>query len=73
MDDATFHRGRRITMDELGRDTGISRSTLKRMANLRGYNVEISAVDALCRYFKCQPGDLLEYVPDGQVGRTRRR
>lgn len=26
--------------------------------------VSISAINAICRYLDCQPGDIMEYVPD---------
>lgn len=26
--------------------------------------VSISAINAICKYLNCQPGDILEYVPD---------
>lgn len=71
---ASFEAGRRITMEDVIEGTGLSRTTLKRMANLVGYNAELSAIDALCRYFECQPGDLLEYVsqPSKAAKRPRR-
>jgi putative transcriptional regulator len=73
LEEASFKKGERVTHERLARETGISRTTLARMANLPGHNVELSAIDALCRYFKCQPGELLEYVPDSQVKSARRR
>lgn len=27
-------------------------------------NLDMRSIDALCKYLNCQPGDLLEYVPD---------
>lgn len=26
--------------------------------------VSISAIDSICKYLQCQPGDIMEYVPD---------
>lgn len=26
--------------------------------------LSISAIDSLCRYLNCQPGDIIEYIPD---------
>jgi putative transcriptional regulator len=73
LDDVSFKRGTRVTQQDLAGETGLSRTTLARLANLPGHNVELSAIDALCKYFKCQPGDLLEYVPDEQVRAPKRR
>ena len=30
----------------------------------QGKSVTIDTIDKLCKALKCQPGDLLEYVPD---------
>lgn len=73
IEEAAFKRGATVTIDGVARATGISRTTLTRIANLPGHNVELGAIDALCKYFKCQPGDLLEYVPDAQVKVAKRR
>ncbi len=51
-------------MAEVVEATGLSKATLSRIANTPGYNANLDAVDALCRYFECRPGDLLEYVDD---------
>lgn len=64
LDDKSFKEGRRITMLEVSRVTGISRPTLTRIANNNGYNFNAKVIDALCRYFECTPGELLHYVPD---------
>lgn len=29
-----------------------------------GGNIDMRTVDKLCAYLHCQPGDMLEYVPD---------
>ena len=65
LDDKNFQERRRITLAEVSEETGISRATITRIANVPGYNANIEAIDALCKYFECQPGDLLEWLPDG--------
>lgn len=32
---------------------------------VKNKNVDISTIDRLCRLLDCQPGDILEYIPDG--------
>jgi len=32
--------------------------------------IRFSTLEAICRALDCQPGDLLEYVPDGPQGDT---
>lgn len=53
-------------MMEVCEKTGISRPTLTRVANAPGYNATIEVLDALCDYFDCEPGDLLQRVKDEQ-------
>ena len=65
--DLSFRQGRRIEWREVAAETGIHRTTLSKMANARGYNATISNLDLLCRFFKCQVGDLAVYVPDEEL------
>ncbi|WP_029890716.1 helix-turn-helix domain-containing protein [Polycyclovorans algicola] len=64
LDDKSFHERRRITLNEVSKETGISRPTLTRITNTAGYNTNTDTIDALCRYLNCAPGELLEYVRD---------
>lgn len=63
LDDKSFKEGRRIALSEVEEATGLSKATVSRIANTRGYNAKLDAVDALCGYFECTPGELLEYIP----------
>ena len=62
--DRGFREGRRVEIGELAEATGIHRSTLSRILNVRGSNITSVNMDALCRFFDCKLGDLAEYVPD---------
>ena len=62
LDDKAFADGRKITLNEVSDVTGIARATLNRIANIPGYNTTTDNLDALCSYFGCAPGDLLEHV-----------
>jgi len=64
MADMSFREGRRIEIGEVADATGIHRSTLSRILNIRGSNVTAANMDLLCRYFGCTLGELAEYVPD---------
>ena len=64
LDDKAFAEKRRITLDEVAEQTGISRATLTRIANRPGYNLNMHALEALCRYFACGPGDVVQLVDD---------
>jgi putative transcriptional regulator len=62
MADYQFKTGKRLTFDELAKATGIHRTTLSKIANIRSYNTTTDNIDRLCKYFQCQVGDLMEYV-----------
>lgn len=64
LDDKAFAEGRKITLNEVSEVTGIARATLNRIANIPGYNTTTDNLDALCSYFRCGPGHLLEHVTD---------
>jgi putative transcriptional regulator len=66
--DKEFQKGKRIRMEDIALDTGIHRTTLSKIVNVRGYNTTIDVVDKLCRYFDgCPVEKLMEYVPDSDV------
>lgn len=62
-----FREGRRVTLTELAEATGISRVTLSKMVNQRGYSTLTDHLDRLCRFFDCRLEELAEYVPDEDV------
>lgn len=62
--DKAFKERRVVSLTEIAEATGIHRATLSKMANQPGANVGSDIIDKLCRYFGCQTGDLLVYVPD---------
>ncbi len=57
-----FSEKRRITLDEISKETGISRHTLSRMQNKFGYNTTTDNLDKLCVYFDCELAKLAEVV-----------
>ncbi|MBX3727122.1 MAG: helix-turn-helix transcriptional regulator [Xanthomonadales bacterium] len=64
MADKSFHERRVVTVSEIAQATGIHRATLSKVANHPGANVGTEIVDKLCRYFGCQPGELMTWIDD---------
>ncbi len=54
----------RIPLRQIVEETGLAETTLLRLSNDTSTRVDYSTLDALCKYFGCTVGDLLEYVPD---------
>ena len=59
--------GRRVNYANIVGDTGVSTTTLTRLANNRSDRVAISTIDRLCAFFKVQPGDLFIWVEDKEL------
>ena len=53
---------RKMSSGELAEKVGISATNLSILKT--GKAVRFSTLEALCRALDCQPGDILEYVPE---------
>ena len=56
----SFKEGRRITLNEVREEPGISRPTLTRISNVPGYNTKTDTISALRDYFEIEPGESLK-------------
>lgn len=50
-----------VSNRELARRIGISHVALFKLRNGREFNPSLRLLNRLCEFFKCQPGDILEY------------
>lgn len=57
---------REISLTELSGRVGITMANLSILKNNKARAVRLSTLAALCRELDCQPGDLLEHVPDAK-------
>ncbi len=55
---------RKITLSALARQIQLSPVNLSNLKTGKVRAVRFSTLDALCAALHCQPGDLLEYVPE---------
>ncbi len=55
---------RKMSSGELAEKVGISATNLSILKTGKAKAVRFSTMEALCRALDCQPGDILEYVPD---------
>ena len=58
--DLLYYKG--IKKTEFAKDLGLSSSTLAKLSKNEVVSLEI--INRACRYLKCQPGDILDYVED---------
>ena len=55
---------RKMSSKELAGRIGLSENNLSRIKTGNIKAIRWSALEAICKELGCQPGDLLEYVPD---------
>ena len=56
---------RKISYRTVAAETGLSTGTLVRLCDFTGITkIEAKTIDALCRYFNCEVGDLLKFYDD---------
>lgn len=51
-----------ITSYTMKRDKIIGQATYKKI--MQGGDIDTRTIDKLCEALNCQPGDILEYIPD---------
>lgn len=57
---------RKVRSNELAETIGITSSNLSLLKSGHVRGVRFETLEAICKALECQPGDLLEYVPDEQ-------
>ena len=55
---------RKMSSGELAERVGITAANLSILKTGKAKAIRFSTLDSLCAALDCQPGDLLEYVPD---------
>ena len=55
---------RKMKLTELSDRIGISVTNLSLLKTGHVKGIRFSTLEAICRELECQPGDILEYVPD---------
>ena len=55
---------RKMSLNELSKRIGISVTNLSLLKTGKVKGIRFSTLEAICRELDCQPGDILEYIPD---------
>jgi putative transcriptional regulator len=55
---------RKMSVAEFADAVGITPANVAVLKNGRAKAVRFSTLDAICRVLDCQPGDILQWVPD---------
>ena len=56
---------RTMSVTELSERVGITMANISVLKNGKAKAVKISTLNSICKALDCQPGDILEYVEDG--------
>ena len=55
---------RKVSVTELSERLGITMANVSILKNGKTKAVKLETLNKICRILDCQPGDILEYVPD---------
>ena len=55
---------RKMSLSELAPKVGLTLANLSILKNNHAKAVRFTTLEAICRALDCQPGDILEYIPD---------
>ena len=55
---------RKMSLNELSERVGVSNVNLSKIKTGKISAVRFSTLNAICQALDCQPGDILEYIPD---------
>lgn len=58
---------RKMTLSQLSEKVDITLANLSILKNNKAKAVRFSTLEAICAALDCQPGDILEYVPDEEA------
>ena len=60
---------RKMSLGELSQKVDVTMANLSILKNNKAKAVRFSTLEAICKALDCQPGDILEYIPDnGEKG-----
>lgn len=55
---------RKMSLGELSQKVDVTMANLSILKNNKAKAVRFSTLEAICQALDCQPGDILEFVPD---------
>ena len=55
---------RKMSLGELAQKVDITMANLSILKNNKARAIRFSTLEAICQALDCQPGDILEFVPD---------
>jgi putative transcriptional regulator len=63
---------RKMSLTELSTRVGISLTALSLFKTGKLKGVRFSSLNSICQVLECQPGDILEYIPEQKSAKAER-
>lgn len=57
---------RKMSLTELSEKVGVTITNLSILKQGKGRAIRFTTLEAICKTLNCQPGDILEYVPENK-------
>ena len=57
---------RKMSLNELSERVGVANVNLSKLKNGHISAIRFSTLIAICEALNCQPGDIMEYIPDNE-------
>ncbi len=57
---------RKVKSKDLARAVGITEQNISLIKTGKIKGIRLATLDAICAFLQCQPGDILEYRPEGK-------
>jgi putative transcriptional regulator len=57
---------KRMKLKDLAEATGLAVNNLSILKTNKARAIRFSTLNSLCKALDCSPGDLIEYIPDGE-------
>ena len=57
---------RKMSLGELAQRVDLTMANLSILKNNKARAIRFSTLESICAALDCQPGDILEFVPDGE-------
>lgn len=58
---------RKISSGELSAALKLADSNVSRLKNSKVKGIRWSTLDGLCKYLKCMPADIIDFIPDDEA------
>lgn len=58
---------RKMSVTELSEKVGITMANVSILKNGKAKAIKLDTLNKICKALNCQPGDILEYVPDEEI------